>query len=232
MRMIRRLLCVLLATVIISGISMPLETKAATTVTTVKFDSFGDQWETYNSKYVWLVIGTRGSGTTSKYQYKVYVNGKAVKSGYSKVYKRSGSAKEFCKAYIPSNTFFTVRVRAKRGGSWSKWSGHTAIGPGLKGFTLASAKGNTIKFAWKRMAGVTDYAAYRKDDITNKWVKIKSVSASSTSITINMSSWSRNRPYTVEVRPRKKINGKYVSGKGWDYLWIYRESDGSYIFTH
>ena len=48
MRMIRRLLCTILATVIMISLSMPLVTKAATT-TNVQYDSFEDKWETYNS---------------------------------------------------------------------------------------------------------------------------------------------------------------------------------------
>lgn len=232
MRMIRRLLCVLLVALITAGISNPLETEASTTITSVKYDSFEDVWETYNSKYVWVVVGTKGTGTVSKYQYKVYVNGKTVRKGFSNVYKRDGSNKKYCKVYIPSNTFFTVRVRAKQGKVWSGWSEHIAIGPSLKGFSRAHSKGNTIKFTWKKMNGATDYAAYLRIGSNGKLKRIKTVSASSTSITINMNNWARNNSYTVEVRARKKINGKYVCGKGWDYLWIYREADGSFGFAH
>ena len=231
MRKIKRLLCAILATVIMISLSMPLETRASTT-TNVQYDSFEDKWETYNSHYVWLRVWTSGSGTTSKYHYKVYVNGRIVKNSYSSVYKRDSSYKRYCKAYIPSNTFVTIRVRAKKGGVWSKWSGHIAIGPGLKQFSRASSKRNTIKFTWKKMKGVTDYAAYLEKGSNGKWKMIKSVGASATSITINMNNWARNTSYSVEIRPRKKINGKYVCGKGYDYLWIYREADGSFVFTH
>lgn len=231
MRMIKRLLCAILATVIIIGLSMPLETKAATT-THVYYDSFEDMWDSYNSHYVWLRVWTRGSGTTTKYQYKVYVNGRIVKNGYSDVYKEGGSAKRFCKAYIPSNTFVTIRVRAKKGGVWSNWSGHTAIGPSLKQFNIGDFKRNTVKYTWKKMRGVTDYAAYIKNDQIGKWKMIKSVGPSATSISINLSNLARGNSYTIEIRPRKKINGKYVCGNGYDYSWIYRREDGSFGFTH
>ena len=63
MRKIKRLLCAILATVIMISLSMPLETRASTT-TNVQYDSFEDKWETYNSHYVWLRVWTSGSGTT------------------------------------------------------------------------------------------------------------------------------------------------------------------------
>lgn len=234
MKTLKHMMAVLLSAVMVTGIWFPVQTEAATRITSVKFVSLEKQWYyTYKSNYAMVSVKTKGFGATTQYQYRTYVNGKVKKSGYSGVYKKKSNAEGLCKVKIPQNTFVTTRIRAKRGGTWSAWSKPIAIGPGLKEFYMTGATKTTVTFKWKRMTGATDYAVYRRNDSGNKkYVRIKTVSASATSVKIDMSRWPRNSSYTLEVRPRKKVNGKYVDGKGYDYLWVYRYSDGEFEFSH
>ena len=217
MKTFKRLLAAVMAAVIIAGVSTPIATEAATTtVTSVKVDEVG-------SNYCYISVGTRGSGSTEAYKYAVYVNGKIVKSGSSEVYvDKGGGSKRYCKVSIPANTACAVRVKAKRGGVWSKWSAYVGVVPKLT-MTSCTSSGTTIKLKWKKMAGASDYAVYVKT-VNGAWKKVKSVSASSTGTTISAKSWPLYQNRYIRVIARKKVNGKYVGSKSWtQYGPIYRK---------
>ena len=207
MKTFKRLLAAVMAAVIIAGVSTPIATEAATTtVTSVKVYSVG-------SNYCYISVGTRGSGTTDAYKYAVYVNGKIVKSGSSTVVA-SGS-KRYCRVSIPANTACAVRIKARRGGVWSKWSAYVGVVPQLTTYEPTTS-GTTIKLKWKKMAGASDYAVYTRKS-GGAWKKLKSVSASATSTTISVKSWPLNEYRDVRVIARKKVNGKYVGSWSWYY---------------
>ena len=215
MKTFKRLLAAVMAAVIIAGVSTPIATEAATTsVTSVKVDSVG-------SNYCYISVGTRGSGSTEAYKYAVYVNGKIVKSGSSEVYvDKGGGSKRYCKVSIPANTACAVRVKAKRGGVWSKWSAYVGVVPQLTTYKPTTS-GTTIKLKWKKMAGASDYAVYTRK-AGGAWKKLKSVSASATGTTISLKSWPLYEHRDVRVIARKKVNGKYVGSWSWVYYDCYR----------
>ena len=206
MKYFKHVLAAILTAVIITGILAPVQTRAATKVTSVKVYSV-------ESNYAFLIVGTRGTGETTKYQYKVYKNGRIVKSGYSnpQTIKTYEGKKVVCKVSIPTNTACAVRVRAKRGGSWSGWSGYAGLVPSLT-FTMFNATKKTITFNWKRMAGATDYSAYYRPLESSTWRWIKTVKPSTTKMTVNFCKWPKENCYCFKIIARKKINGKYVYG--------------------
>lgn len=206
MKYFKHVLAAILTAVIITGTIAPVQTRAATKVTSVKVYSV-------ESNYAFLIVGTRGTGKTTKYQYKVYKNGRIVKSGYSnpQTIKTYEGNKVACKVSVPTNTACAVRVRAKRGGAWSAWSGYAGIVPPLR-FTMFNATKKTITYNWRRMAGATDYSAYYRPSGSSTWRWIKTVKPSTTKMTVNFSKWPKENCYCFKIIARKKINGKYVYG--------------------
>ena len=208
----------LAAIVVVSATAaLPVQTDAAekTTITSVKLFINGLDENEKESNCVFLSVGTRGSGQTTKYQYKVFVSGKKVKTAYSNVY--SLGSKRCCKAVYPKNTACAISVRACRGGSWSSWSPCVAVVPVVPGVYAHTRIGSTngLKLKWEKVNGVTDYAVYVKAGSSGVWKK--AVSTKNTTVDLRTydgkNAFKRNVTYHYKIVARKKLDGKYVGSK-------------------
>ena len=204
MKGLKRFLAVVLAAVIITGLAAPVQSEAAA-IPKIKKVKLYEIYPEDNCAF--LQVTTSGTGKTQKYEYKVYVNGKPKKKGTSGV-ARIGK-KEYCEVRLPAYTACTVRVRAKRGGKWSKWSGYTAVVPPVK-MRRNTISGSIVTLRWKKMTGATNYVVYIKNESSGKLKK--AAVCKGTTVMINISGYGKDffSDYSFRIIARKKLGGKYI----------------------
>ena len=213
MRLFKQFMASLLAVVILIG-AAPMRTQAAS-VSKISVDYiYTDQVD--------IKVETSGSGTLQSYEYRVKYNNKVVKSGTSKVLRRtSGGSDRFCRASIPTNSAVQVSVRAKIGGSWTPWSGYSWVVPKVTNARCVTYTNKNVRLSWTKVKGVTDYAVYVTTKPSGTWKKVKNTKGRSITIRTydGKNVFKTGKTYYVKVLARKQSGSGYVKSKGYNKSW-------------
>lgn len=191
----KRILALLMAAVITTGLSAPLAAEAASVPVIVGGLHFYS-WDKKDNTKCYINM-TRQNITAI--EYRVYYNSGKLKKTASSVVARDPESKyQICTVTgltARARNYVSIRIRKKGSSAWSKWSGKFPVLPYHhtgEARCSASVANRTYTLTWKRITGATAYEVYISQRETGGWVKV--ASTPNNKVTIRNFS---GRPFTL-----------------------------------
>ena len=214
----KRILALLMAAVITTGLSAPLAAEAASVPVIIGGLHFYS-WDKKDNTKCYINM-TRQNITAI--EYRVYYNSGRLKKTASSVVARDPASKyQICTVTgltARARNYVSVRIKKKGSAAWSRWSGKFPVLPYHHAGEVkcnASVVNRSYTLTWKRITGATSYEVYISERESGGWMKAAATKANKVTIrNIGKKPLTLGRVYFVRLVCVSQHNGKTIRSSG------------------